>query len=110
MIADHAAGGLAQIGAYVDALLLQCRLHQFQRLAEGHAHVEGMLGAAPEMRQRAEPIDDTLHALDLASDHASELAHDFGSLERRGSSWVNVLIATSGFLISWAMPEASTSK
>ena len=37
-------------------------------------------------------------------------SRNLASPGRRGSSWVKVLTATSGFLISWAMPAASVWK
>src|SRR5262249_20552782 len=73
MIAEHAARRIIQTYSDGDALLVEPRLHDFERLPDRHTQVDGMLRPSPWMGQRPQPIDDALHALDLASDDASEV-------------------------------------
>src|SRR5262245_56484032 len=76
VIAEHAARRIAETCADGDALLVEPRLHDFERFPERHAQVDGMLRPSPGMGERTQPIDDALHALDLASDDASKLADE----------------------------------
>src|SRR5207244_6041849 len=87
--------------------LLEGRLEELDRFAQRLADVEAVLGRTGGPREPAEALDEPLHALDLARDDPAEVLEERMVVE---PAWVNVLMATTGFLISWAMLEARTSK